>query len=115
MFNPSVSEKRCIEKLNRAEARRIERYRNLRCVYAYRRKGSSAVCDNLLLLPYSEKDAHAIFLTNLLKQLAKENRDKFADVSVVLVGTFDVVRLKFDTVPERILVKCSDVFSEVEK
>lgn len=107
-------EKAVVEKLKRAESRRAARLANDRSVYAYRVNGSTAVCDNLLLLPMDSESAHKDFYEVQFSRIPLEKVKQFANVRLVRIGHFNVGNLRFVPCPEVVLIDFDEFIARLE-
>lgn len=87
---PSDAERRVIDDLNRAQARREKRYARKRVVYGYCHP-THGMSDNLILLPYATKDAHADYLRMVISGALQsaDNVDKLRGYCVLKIAEYD--------------------------
>lgn len=90
MSTPSAAERRVIDGLNRAQAKREKRYASKRIIYGYCHP-THGMSDNLILLPYATKDGHADYLRMVISGALQsaDNVDKLRGYCVLKIAEYD--------------------------
>lgn len=89
-YTPSAAERRVVEDLNKAQSKRDKRFARKRVVYGYCHP-THGMSDNLILLPFATKDAHADYLRMVISGALQtaDNVDKLRGYCVVRIAYYD--------------------------
>lgn len=111
----SLSVETILDQLDKSESRRHKRFEFDRCVYAYRMNGCSKISDNLLLLPKESEKAHPNYLRAKYGMVGSDTLSAFKDLSLVLIGHFNVQTLKFTRCHEKVVLLFNEVINDLRK
>ena len=108
---------RILESLKKRFLRDEQKYKFRRCVYSYYDRFSNSYTDNLILLPYSTRHSHEVFLTNCLYQVysnfSKEAKIKLSEVAMMtdihFIGYFDIDKHSFEKKSKKVIVSGKDI------